>query len=118
MTLIRDNFQIPVEAVYEDALLKEVARIQAEIPKAYLPHFHPYFEPVWEGILERITRQSDFIDPEVELGYHFCYGDMGNKHFVEPKDTTLLAKLARKEMPTGSTCQGRKTGMTSSISSH
>lgn len=33
MTLIRDNFQIPVEAVYEDALLKEVARIQAEIPK-------------------------------------------------------------------------------------
>jgi hypothetical protein len=112
MALVRDGFQLAVEPFYEEALLKEVERIQTEIPKkdlaiqwdvaneictlegAYWPHFHPYFEPVWEGTLDRIVRQSEAIHPEVELGYHFCYGDMGNKHFIEPKDTGLLTKLS------------------------
>lgn len=98
--------------------MEEVARIQAEIPHkdlaiqwdvaseictlegAYWPHFHPYFEPLWEGILERIVRQSEAVRPDVELGYHLCYGDMDNKHFVEPKDTSLLAKIASSILTT------------------
>jgi hypothetical protein len=32
----------------------------------------------------------------VEVGFHFCYGDAGNKHFKEPEDMTLLVNLANR----------------------
>ena len=33
------------------------------------------------------------VSEDVALGFHLCYGDMGHKHFVEPKDTALLVEL-------------------------
>ncbi|KUJ19716.1 uncharacterized protein LY89DRAFT_705652 [Mollisia scopiformis] len=99
MCLIREGFQLAVEPCYEKELLEEMKRIQEEIPnedlaiqidianeiptleESYWPHFKPYFEPVWDGILERIVTQSEAVH-------------MGNKHFLEPQDLGLLAKLS------------------------
>jgi hypothetical protein len=30
----------------------------------------------------------------VPLAFHLCYGDLQHKHFVEPKDTSLLVEVA------------------------
>ena len=32
----------------------------------------------------------------IGAGFHFCYGDSGNKHFKEPDDMGLLVKLANQ----------------------
>jgi hypothetical protein len=57
--------------------------------------------PVWFGapfntIASQLTQLVNIIPPAVEVGFHFCYGDAGNKHFKEPHDMGLLTKLANE----------------------
>src|SRR5262249_28523943 len=39
------------------------------------------------------ARCVDRVPADVEAGVHFCYGDPGHKHLVEPKDTGLMVDL-------------------------
>jgi hypothetical protein len=98
--------------VYETAMLKEVDRILATIPNADLGiqwDIAVEFHRVWEkpesdlarqfptpALIETIARLSDHIPAAVELGWHFCYGDAGHKHLVEPRDTQLMVEIANK----------------------
>ena len=100
----------PVEPIYERALLSSLQRIQAEIPTSDLAvqwdcavEFGMlegvFFQPWWggdvkEGVEERLLRLAAAVDEGVELGFHLCYGDIGHKHFVEPKDTSKLREVA------------------------
>ena len=34
------------------------------------------------------------IPAAAELGFHFCYGDSGGKHSIEPRDTEVMAHFA------------------------
>lgn len=34
------------------------------------------------------------MPPEVELGFHLCYGDLDGKHFIEPIDATKMVEMA------------------------
>jgi len=98
--------------VYETALLDEVDRILAAVPNADLSlqwDIAVEFHRIWEKpeselarqfptdvLIETIARLSDHIPGAVELGWHFCYGDAGHKHFVEPRDTRLMVDIANK----------------------
>lgn len=53
-----------------------------------------YFPDRFKGCVERLVALGNAVPPEVELGYHFCYGDFRHKHTVEPKDTGLMVDLA------------------------
>lgn len=102
--------QQAVEAAYEPAMLREVARICAAIP-------HEDLALQWDVCIEMVTWDGGFtpwprfpgieqlyaakferlcagIPGEVELGFHLCYGDLDAKHFVEPRDTRALADFA------------------------
>ncbi len=46
------------------------------------------------GILERLLRLARQIPPDVELGYHLCYGDEEHGHFSEPQDSKDLVAVA------------------------
>ena len=52
------------------------------------------FTPVKEGALQRVFRFAAAVDEGVALRFHLCYGDLGHKHFVEPKDTAVLVEIA------------------------
>lgn len=98
-----------VEPMYEKALLAALRRIQDHIPpndlavQWDLAHEFAclegvastpvWFTPVKEGILQRVLRFAAAADNGVALGFHLCYGDLGHKHFVEPKDTALLVEV-------------------------
>jgi hypothetical protein len=98
--------------VYETALVKEVDRILLAIPHKDLSFqwdIAVEFHRIWEKpdsdlakqfstsvLIQTIARLSDHIPAEVELGWHFCYGDAGHKHFVEPRDTRLMVEIANK----------------------
>jgi hypothetical protein len=99
------------EPAYEHAMLRELDRILDAIP-------HDELAIQWDvavefGILEgafpsdisgradamdqlvaRLVRLGNRVPPDVQLGYHLCYGDAGHKHFKEPEDTSKLVAVA------------------------
>jgi hypothetical protein len=97
---------------YETALLDEVGQILRSIPHDDLSlqwDIAVEFHRIWEKpdsdlakmfsshtLIATIARLSDHIPEPVELGWHFCYGDAGHKHFVEPRDTALMASIANQ----------------------
>lgn len=107
------------EPVYRDALFAEVARIQHEIPHdelaiqwdtatefALLEQISLFGSPLrawWgadyaallEGTVSRLVEAGAQVADDVELGYHLCYGDVEEEHFVQPKDAGILADVAR-----------------------
>jgi hypothetical protein len=56
----------------------------------------PWFDDVWAGVLDRAIEQASRVPEPVELGYHLCYGDAGERHFVEPADAGNLARFIRE----------------------
>jgi hypothetical protein len=58
--------------------------------------YQPWFDDVWRGVIDRAVDQARHVPAEVQLGYHLCYGDAGEKHFLEPADTTHLARVVRE----------------------
>jgi hypothetical protein len=103
-------YAAPVEPIYEKALISSLERIQAEIPAQDLAiqwdcavefgmlegvFFQPWWdEDVKKNIVRRLVRLAAAVNEGVELGFHLCYGDIGHKHFVEPKDTAKLRLVA------------------------
>lgn len=107
------------EPVYERALLAELNVILDAIPhdalaiqwdtavefgfieassgydEKYGRGLTAWFDDVWDGVIERAVRQAAAVPLGVELGYHLCYGDAGEQHFVEPADTGNLATFIR-----------------------
>jgi hypothetical protein len=96
--------------IYERHLLDEVDAIVAAIPHEDLaiqwdvaveidqilevPQVAPLY-PIGE-LVTAIARLADHVPASVELGLHFCYGDPGHKHIIEPKDTGLMVDLANR----------------------
>lgn len=101
--LVEPSWRASVEPYYEEALLAALKRIQDSIPSADLASEFAYLEgvassPAWfsplrNGIIERVLRVAAAVHEDVALGFHLCYGDMGHKHFVEPRDTSLLVDI-------------------------
>lgn len=102
------------EPVYEAALAAELELILAAIPhdelaiqwdaalefamleglRGYTGEPYEWFDDVWAGTSERLARQIDRVPGDVEVGVHLCYGDVAEKHFVEPADTANLVRFA------------------------
>jgi hypothetical protein len=100
-----------IEAAYEQAMLREVATIAAEIPHhdlaiqwdmtreiiwwdRRLTTQPPPFADVEREVMARIVRLSAAVPSAVELGYHLCYGDSDGRHFIEPQTTGPMVGLA------------------------
>jgi ubiquinone/menaquinone biosynthesis C-methylase UbiE len=97
-----------LEPAYEAGLLHELGVVLREVPHDQLAVqwdtnfefamlegvFPVWFEDVEGGILERLLRLSRQVPADVELGYHFCYGDVQHRHFKEPTDAGRLMEVA------------------------
>ena len=99
-----------VEPLYEARMLAELAAICRAVPATALAvqwdvaTEMSIFERLYpvpflgeepdSGLIERLARLGDAVPAGVELGYHFCYGDMNHRHWKEPEDTTVLVRIA------------------------
>ncbi|WP_431277321.1 hypothetical protein [Leifsonia poae] len=102
------------EPAYERALFAELRRIVDGIPHedlaiqwdtavefALLESVNirstqaivPWFDDVLGGVVERAARQAAAVPADVEVGYHLCYGDVEEAHFVQPTDAGNLADV-------------------------
>jgi len=112
-SFVREEDRPSFEPVYEAALARELQQIVDAIQNdelaiqwdAALEFAHlegagygspskPWFDDVWAGTSERLARQIDRVPEPVEVGVHLCYGDVAEKHFAEPTDTTVLTRFA------------------------
>ena len=41
---------------------------------------------------------SDFVPEDVLLGLHFCYGDLGHRHFIEPRSLENATRIATESV--------------------
>lgn len=100
--------QPAMEQIIEDAIFGDLQRILGETPHrdlaiqwdiaiefAVLEGVMPsHVVSPLPGIVQRLARLASQIPDDVELGFHFCYGDAGHKHFAEPRDTARMVELA------------------------
>lgn len=112
-SFVRAEDRAAFEPVYEAALAADLAQILAAIPHeelaiqwdaalefaileqtSYAGNRYEWFEDIWAGTSERLARQIDRVPLDVEVGVHLCYGDVAEKHFVEPSDTANLTRFA------------------------
>ena len=49
---------------------------------------NPSFPEMEQIFSADFARFGVAVPPEVELGFHLCYGDLDAKHFVQPVDAT------------------------------
>ncbi|KAI4151121.1 MAG: hypothetical protein L6R39_002102 [Caloplaca ligustica] len=113
-----DDVCAQVEPLYETRLLHALHRIQDTIPPSELAiqwdlptevalleyergritdrYWKPYYrdEPLEPALASRLARLAAHVKPETEIGFHFCYGDLGHVHFVQPEDMGVMVMLA------------------------
>jgi len=99
--------QALLEVPYEARLLDELRLVLGEVPHDQLAvqwdtnfefgmlegAFPAWFDDVKGGILERLLRLARHVPIDVELGYHFCYGEVQHRH-VTPADAGKLVEIA------------------------
>jgi hypothetical protein len=103
--------EMGLEPRYETAMQREVDEIASFVPHDDLSIqwdtavefgilegvFPPYFPGDAEhGVVERLTKYASWVPDDVELGYHFCYGDADHEHFKQPEDAGKLATIANR----------------------
>lgn len=42
----------------------------------------------------RFKRLAEHVGDGVGMGFHFCSGDLGHEHYLEPKDLGVCVELA------------------------
>ena len=104
-----------IEPVYTRALFAEVDRIADAIPHdafqvqwdtavefAWLERavlggavLEPWWDDVLDGVSARLVAAAAHVPADVPVGFHLCYGDVEEAHFVQPKDAGVLAGVVR-----------------------
>ncbi len=105
------------EPAYERALFAELDRILDAVPHEDLAiqwdtavefallesanirshqAITPWFDDVMGGVVERAARQASRVPEAADLGFHLCYGDVEEAHFVQPADTGFLATFTSR----------------------
>ncbi|MEV7619768.1 hypothetical protein AB0N59_06440 [Microbacterium sp. NPDC089321] len=104
-----------IEPAYTAALLRELEQIITAIPAGDLAvqwdvaseigiierasGYGSTMEAWWDGdpfdgLVSRLVALVDAVPESVEVGVHLCYGDAGERHFVEPSDAGTLVRFA------------------------
>lgn len=115
-TFVAAEYRAALEPAYTRALAAEISKIVSTIPQQDLAiqfdlavefsyietaqgrdvliPSHAWFEPIIPQLASRAAEMIDLVPEAVDVGVHLCYGDVGEKHFVEPLDTSHLAEMA------------------------
>jgi methionine synthase II (cobalamin-independent) len=112
---LQDNLHRAFDPIYNDAVRREIdklveaiphdqlaiqfdvasavfARLQRNEPNAYGRNKSEMLD-TFGAILGKL---ADHVPPDVELLFHFCYGDSNHRHVVEPIDMGDMVDLANQ----------------------
>jgi hypothetical protein len=108
----RPEDYVIVRPAYEDAMRREVERLLEVVPAEDLAI---QWDVCWEVLavdmaekaanwsapgnafdryVDSLRNLAPHVPEEVWIGYHFCYGDLGHEHFIQPKDLAVCVRMA------------------------
>jgi methionine synthase II (cobalamin-independent) len=112
---VQEELQRAIDPLYNDAVLREIDKIAAAIPHDELAiqfdiasavfarlersEPSPYGsskEEMQETFSGIVVRLAEYVPADIELLFHFCYGDAGHRHVVEPSDMGDMVDYANR----------------------
>jgi hypothetical protein len=110
-----DDLHAPVDPIYNAALKREIDKLAAAIPHRDLAIQFDVASAVFARLERNDTSSygrskdetqatfsrilidlSDHVPADIELLFHFCYGDSNHKHVVEPTDMGDMVEMANR----------------------
>ncbi len=112
---LQDDLHRAADPIYNDALRREIDKLSAAIPHGELAIQFDVASAVFAR-LERnepnaygrdkeemqarftgiLSALADHVPPDIELLFHFCYGDSNHRHVIEPTDMGDMVELANR----------------------
>ena len=112
---LQDDLHQPLDPIYNDALKREIDKIAAMLPHDQIaiqfdvasavfarlqrgePNAYGKTRAEMLASFSRILADlADHVPRDVELLFHFCYGDSNHRHVVEPTDTGDMTDVANR----------------------
>ena len=112
---LQDDLHQPLDAVYNAALKREIDKIAAALPHDQIAIQFDVASAVFARLqrnepnaygrdrAEMLARFSailadlaEHVPADIELLFHFCYGDSNHKHVVEPRDMADMVDMANR----------------------
>jgi hypothetical protein len=110
-----DALHAPIDPLYNDAVKREIDKIVAAIPRGELAIQFDVASAVFsrlernqpssygrsmaemqEAFTNILVDLGNRVPPEIDLLYHFCYGDSNHRHVVEPTDMGDMVEFANR----------------------
>ena len=82
-------------AIQWDTAVEFIFIEQSGYEERYGGAYAAWFTDVWSFVIDNAVDQAARVPLDVEVGFHLCYGDAGEKHFMEPTDTANLVRFAQ-----------------------
>ncbi|HKS87617.1 MAG TPA: hypothetical protein VJR71_19235 [Pseudolabrys sp.] len=112
---LQDDLHASLDAVYNEALKREIAKIARELPHDQIAIQFDVASAVFARLQRGdtgayggsraemlatfskiLTGLANSVPPEIELLFHFCYGDSNHRHVIEPVDMGDMVDLANR----------------------
>jgi hypothetical protein len=112
---LQDDLHQPLDPIYNEALKREIDKIAAALPHDQIaiqfdvasavfarlqrnePNAYGKDRAEMLATFSRIlTGLADHVPADIDLLFHFCYGDSNHKHVVEPRDMGDMVDVANR----------------------
>lgn len=110
MTLVEAGSRAVIEPAHIELLMRELGQVLDTVPHDRLAiqwdvcqdvgvwegQFEAYFDGPKQGVIDRLAQLAGAVPPEVEVGYHLCYGDFRHAHFMQPTDLGVCTEITNR----------------------
>src|SRR5262245_2256635 len=112
---VEDELHAAVDRIFNEAMLREIDKIAAAIPHDQLAIQFDIASAVFARLQRNepssygrtkqemqetfgniVVRLAERVPRGIELLFHFCYGDAGHRHVVEPTDMADMVEFANR----------------------
>jgi hypothetical protein len=112
---VQEDLQRAVDTLFNDAVRREIDKIAAALPhdqiaiqfdiasavfarlqRAQQSPYGATKEEMQETFAQIVLRLANHVPADIDLLFHFCYGDAGHKHVVEPTDMGDVVEFANR----------------------
>jgi len=112
---LQDDLHEPLDPIYNEAVKHEIEKLQSAIPHKELAiqfdvasavfarlerndksAYGQSKEEMHEKFSAILIDLANHVPKDIELLFHFCYGDSNHRHVVEPTDMADMVELANR----------------------
>ena len=112
---LQDDLHQPLDPIYNEALKREIDKIAAALPHGEIAIQFDVASAVFARLQRNepnaygkdraemlarfsaiLTDLAERVPADVELLFHFCYGDSNHRHVVEPRDMGDMVDMANR----------------------